>query len=206
MTDAEMLQAIRISVDEIGGIAPFYNDPSDYYEALNEAQLEVLNEAIGDGKVEVYRALIMRESKADGATLTNHCVQPLSVYDAVSGFMATLRYEDDFNTYASSSLPNFRQAHVTNDTLHTTPAAATFVVSYIRPPVLISSGVSCELSEAEHPFVWIRAVQILLKKDIDASGLEMIEAYRNKLEIRKLGKATQTPQGFSPEQVPYQQR
>ncbi|MDE2019129.1 MAG: hypothetical protein KGJ13_02150 [Patescibacteria group bacterium] len=208
MTYAQMVQFLKVCLDEIGGVAVFYNDPADYDDALSEGQRGVLMELIGLNEVERYRALVVRESIADGGTLTHHCVRPESVYDAANGLTANLRSEADFNTYFNVTTPDFEQAYVANDTLHTQPGGGTYEIVYIREPAAIGSGQTSELSPVVHELVCLHALQILLHKDIDASGLEMIEAYRNKLEVYKAGKKPpeQTAQGFQPVDIPYSQR
>lgn len=206
MTDAQMVEQLEVEVDEIGGIAPFYTT-ADYYEALNEGQREVFSDLQQKNEYRSYRTLIVpQESVADGATLAHHCVTPYSVYDSANGMNVRLSSWHDYMTYQNSTLPNFKQAYIVDDVLHTTPASATFLVNYLRPPVPISVGVSSELSLAVHPLIVQRAFQILIHKDLDAPAQEYIEAWRNKLAVYRTGKVDPNAAGFFPAQIPYQNR
>ena len=126
MTTAYMVAYLKSTLDELGAVAEFYVDPADYYEALNEAQMQVLNDMLGgdDKDFDGCRTLIVSESLADGATLTDHCYLPLSVTDPTGTRRGTIKFSQQFRAYHGVTAPLFLQAEVRADVLHTTPAAA----------------------------------------------------------------------------------
>ena len=207
MTAAQMITMMSSLLDDKGGVAPFWVNPQDYYDALNTAQRELLDDLIEIKDVPAYRALVVKETLADGTSLANRCRLPLSVRDSATPRHVTIKDVVAFTTYLGVGTPSFAQASVYNGAFHTNPAAQTWDVVYLREPLEIGVSQDCELSPVVHVKVVDKAKDIMLHKSLDAPQLDLVETQRNKEEIYSK-KKPQPQTGYFPEprEIPYSTR
>lgn len=207
MTTAEMISALSSTLDEFGSIpTTFYTNPDDYLIALNNAQLQEVQDAV-DAPVRYWRNvrnLVVTETITDGATLANECYVPLSVYDSGNQIHMTVVNKGRFVAYQDCAIPSWGIATIEGNTIKTAPAGKTVVLRYIKYPATLAVGTDSNLDPVCHARIVANARPILLRKDIDSSLLDAIEPDRNKLEVFK--QARSAASGFAPRETPYSNR
>jgi hypothetical protein len=204
MTAATMINIMQSLVDENTAVAPFYVNGQDYYNALNQAQMEVLANAVNGKPVnwKIVRPLVVNDVLNDGGTLSQPCYKPLMVTDSTNKLTGKIVDVLQYRGYNKVSMPSMLQGEVDGTTFRTIPAAQTGItIYYLRYPLDISASQDCELFPSVHQEIVMKAFELLVHKDLDAPYTEMIDTERNREELLK----QKTGQPVPPE-LPYQQQ
>lgn len=224
MTTDDLIKLLKSTIDEIGGVAPFYVDPDDYLLALNDGQGVVFADLAGgtDAQLDRLPEFVVHETLTDpggGVALAGPCFMPLSIHTHTAPrHHVTMKMLPDWLAYAGVTKTGFLQGAIAGDKLLTNPANVEVDVYYLRYPVEMfasydSQGnpvvmVDPEIDEVYHFELWQEAIQILLRKDLTSQRVSMIEAWRNRREMFRNAKAKKSvlePAKFVPKDIPYQQ-
>ena len=200
-------------LDQMGpSVTQFFTQPDDYYDAFNHAQELVAEEALSLEEYQDVRALIVVEHIADGTALANPCNVILNCFDTTLDppLPVIILLPDEFDAYLNQNLTATAMATVrgeggTTSILRTIPTGKTFSITYATTPPAIDGTHNCVLSDVVSERVVQEAIPILIERDPDSPVMDYIQVYRDQLEQYRNDVKTGT-KGFSPEQIPYNQR
>lgn len=214
MTAADMLSALESMLDQIGlGVWAFWNT-TDLYDALNNAQRNLLMETVTRKdwdnlrRPDVPSSLVVIESATDGNPLANQCEYAFSCWDATNLLSVPLLTTAEYSAYLNQNLPNTLYACVDStdvsnpNIFRSIPTGKTLTLNYLKPLPAIDASHDCQLSAIMHPRIVQEALTILLSKDVDTPIAGLIETYRDQLAKFKIEKLPQSP--YQPTVIPYQ--